>query len=114
MDMIEEIDPDWFHSESSKEKHEQFMRQVFEVILKDAVFEGTARDAPVVQWMEPEDLKSVLGCLPERPQCNQRLVDLLKLVIHYSVKTGHPRFINQLFSGLVVARSFTKAQVQFY
>lgn len=75
------------------------MRQAFEIILKEAVFDGTSRDGPVVEWMEPESLMAILGKdLPYHPQTDEHMIQLIRNVIRYSVKTGHPRFINQLFS----------------
>jgi len=90
-----------FVSHPDAERHEQFMRQVMEIVLKEAVFDGTSRQGLVVEWMEPDALAEVLGTnlsLPDQPQPHHKLVNLLKSVIRYSVKTGHPRFINQLFS----------------
>lgn len=75
------------------------MRQVVDILLKEAVFQGTSRDALVIEWMEPESLMALLGKdLPKNPESDEDLVKLIKNVIRYSVKTGHPRFINQLFS----------------
>jgi hypothetical protein len=79
--------------------HENFMRQVMDIILKEAVFEGTSREGLVTEWIEPEALIEIMGAeLPEHPQSEAKLIQLIKNVIRYSVKTGHPRFINQLFS----------------
>ena len=90
---------DRFQTKSSQEQHEQFMRTVMEIVLKEAVFEGTSRNTLVIEWMEPERLMTLLGTeLPKNPQSDDILVQLIKNVVRYSVKTGHPHFINQLFS----------------
>ena len=79
------------------------MRQIVDLVLKEAVFDGTCRNSAVVQWTDPESLMIALtgssdGRLPRHPQDDGQLVDLIARVIRYSVKTGHPRFVNQLFS----------------
>lgn len=90
---------DRFKTQPNPQQHENFMRQVLDIILKDAVFEGTRRDTPVIEWMEPECLMALVGKeLPESPQPDEKLIQLIKNVVRYSVKTGHPHFINQLFS----------------
>lgn len=89
-----------YETQSVQEKHEPFIRQVFEILLKDAIFDGTSRDALVTEWMEPESLMAVLGKeMPQQPQTDNHLIDVIKNIVRYSVKTGHPHFINQLFSG---------------
>lgn len=89
-----------YETQSVQEKHEPFIRQVFEILLKDAVFDGTSRDGLVTEWMEPESLMAVLGKeMPQQPQTDNHLIEVIKNIVRYSVKTGHPRFINQLFSG---------------
>lgn len=88
-----------FKSAPVQEQHEAFMREVFEILLKDAVFQGTSRNSLVTEWTEPETLRALLGPeLPNEPQTEDHLIQLIKKVVRYSVKTGHPRFINQLFS----------------
>ena len=90
-----------FTTQPSQQQHEQLMRQVMEIVLKEAVFEGTSREKLVVEWMEPETLMALMGAgcrMPEEPQSDEKLVQLIENVVRYSVKTGHPHFINQLFS----------------
>ena len=90
---------DRFETQPVQKMHEDFMRQVMDIVLKEAVFEGTSRVGLVTEWIEPEALIDILGTeLPEQPQSEAKLIQLIKNVIQYSVKTGHPRFINQLFS----------------
>ncbi|XP_057377339.1 cysteine sulfinic acid decarboxylase-like [Daphnia carinata] len=92
---------DRFQTKPSKDQHEQFIRQVIDVLLKEAVFQGTSNDSLVIEWMEPESLMALLGEeLPKNPESDDNLIKLIKDVVRYSVKTGHPHFINQLFSSL--------------
>lgn len=99
MDPMTPTVADVFKTQPSEKQHEQFMRQVIEIVLKEAVFEGTSRNNLVTEWMEPETLMAIMGKeLPKEPQSDEKLVQLIKNVVRYSVKTGHPHFINQLFS----------------
>ena len=89
-----------FRTVCVRDKHESFIREVVDILIKDAVFDGTARDNRVVEWIDPESLIALLGVnLPEHPQSNQQMINTIRHIVKYSVKTGHPRFINQLFSG---------------
>lgn len=88
-----------FESLPDAAKHEKFFRSAFEVLLKDGVFQATNRANKVNEWVNPEELEKVLelGVNPG-PSSHEKLLDLMKTVIKYSVKTGHPYFVNQLFS----------------
>lgn len=80
---------------------EQFIRTCVDEIIKSAVFSGTNRSKQVVQWHSPEELKTLFNFkLKSESESEENLFDLLQKTIEYSVKTGHPYFINQLYSGL--------------
>ncbi|XP_012271604.1 cysteine sulfinic acid decarboxylase [Orussus abietinus] len=84
-----------------REAHERFLRDSLDLILEKAVFEGTSRQGRVVEWMEPGLLRSILDLkLPVNGVSHDELLRLISQVIRYSVKTGHPRFVNQLFSSV--------------
>ncbi|KAF7993477.1 hypothetical protein HCN44_010072 [Aphidius gifuensis] len=90
-----------FESTPVKSKHEIFLRNFFEIMLQDAVFDGTSRKTKVVEWIEPENLSSLVNLhLSETGSTHEQLLQLTRNIIKYSVKTGNPRFVNQLFSGL--------------
>jgi len=55
----------------------------------------------VVEWIDPYDLRSVVDLsLPAKGVSHEELLTLTRDIIKYSVKTGHPHFVNQLFSSL--------------
>ncbi|KAK1123432.1 hypothetical protein K0M31_008140 [Melipona bicolor] len=84
-----------------REIHEKFMKSFVDLLLKEAVFEGTSRKNRVVEWMEPAALQSAIDLkLSDQGSSHKKLVTLARNVIKYSVKTGHPRFINQLYSSV--------------
>lgn len=85
----------------TKDDHEKFLRDFMDLVIEKAVFEGTSRDNRVVEWTAPTDLISSIDLsLENNGLCHRDLLSLAKSVIRYSVKTGHPRFINQLYSSI--------------
>ncbi|KAK2577308.1 hypothetical protein KPH14_003439 [Odynerus spinipes] len=81
--------------------HEKFIRDFFDIVLEKAVFEGTSRNEKVVEWVEPKVLPSLVDLtLPLNGVSHEELLTLARDIIKYSVKTGHPHFINQLYSSV--------------
>lgn len=91
----------FFCSLPGKESHEKFIRDAVDMILRKAVFEGTSRKNRVVEWVEPAALPSKIDLPPSKAgESHEALLRLLDSVIRYSVKTGHPHFVNQLYSSV--------------
>ncbi len=58
------------------------------------------RSQPVVHWLEPEELTRALELdLPVEGRGLDSVMELARKTLHFSVRTGHPRFLNQLFGG---------------
>lgn len=80
---------------------EEFIRICVDEIIKSAVFDGTSRSNKVVEWHSPEEMKELFDFkLNHQAESQEKLFELLKKTIEFSVKTGHPYFINQLYSGV--------------
>ncbi|EDW51681.1 cysteine sulfinic acid decarboxylase [Drosophila sechellia] len=80
---------------------EGFIRACVDEIIKLAVFQGTNRSSKVVEWHEPAELRQLFDFqLREQGESQDKLRELLRETIRFSVKTGHPYFINQLYSGV--------------
>ncbi|XP_063221372.1 cysteine sulfinic acid decarboxylase [Bacillus rossius redtenbacheri] len=91
----------WFASLPDRARHERFFRDMTELLLEEAVFEGTSRAGKVVEWRAPGELRQLLDLEPSaEPASHQRLLELARDTVRYSVKTGHPYFLNQLFSSV--------------
>jgi hypothetical protein len=89
-----------FRSSPDEIHHGGFLRNVVDLLLRDAVFDGTSRSQPVVRWSSPDELKRSLGMeLHEEPASHEDLLAAIAATIKFSVKTGHPMFLNQLYSG---------------
>eukprot|EP00730_Choanoeca_flexa_P017345 TRINITY_DN8339_c0_g1_i1.p1 TRINITY_DN8339_c0_g1~~TRINITY_DN8339_c0_g1_i1.p1 ORF type:complete len:529 (+),score=132.43 TRINITY_DN8339_c0_g1_i1:108-1694(+) len=57
-------------------------------------------ETKVIEFVMPEELKKVCDVtLPEEGQGVDKSVDMIKKMLQYSVRTTHPRFMNQLFAG---------------
>ncbi|XP_030678445.1 cysteine sulfinic acid decarboxylase isoform X3 [Nomascus leucogenys] len=80
---------------------EALLRAVFGVVVDEAIQKGTSVSQKVCEWKEPEELKQLLDLeLRSQGESQEQILERCRAVIRYSVKTGHPRFFNQLFSGL--------------
>ncbi|KAL0270929.1 UNVERIFIED_CONTAM: hypothetical protein PYX00_008199 [Menopon gallinae] len=81
--------------------HSEFIKKSAEIIIKNAVFDGTNRENKVLEWRDPQVLEKAFDyALRREGETDERLYKLIGDVIKYSVKTGHPYFVNQLFSGV--------------
>ncbi|RLU20663.1 hypothetical protein DMN91_007276 [Ooceraea biroi] len=90
-----------FRSVPRRDVHEKLFRDFFELVLQQAVFQSTSGKDRVVEWVDPYDLRSVVDLsLPAEGVNHEELLMLTRDIIKYSVKTGHPHFVNQLFSSL--------------
>ncbi|XP_036388923.1 cysteine sulfinic acid decarboxylase [Megalops cyprinoides] len=80
---------------------QHFLTEAFQVILEEALCKGTDVDEKVCEWQDPEELRAVLDLeLREGRETHDQLLQRVRDVAKYSVKTNHPRFFNQLFAGV--------------
>lgn len=79
---------------------ERFLQDVFDTLM-DYIKKSNDRSHKILDFHHPDQLLEVMDfSLPEKPQnLDQILVDC-KDALKYQVKTGHPRFLNQLSQGL--------------
>lgn len=79
-------------------EHGQFLKSVVELVFK-TIF-NMNKNSKVIEWIEPDDLKKVLDLkINNEGETHQQLLKIIEDTLKYSVKTGHPYFLNQLFSG---------------
>jgi glutamate decarboxylase len=92
--------------------HETFVRDAVRLMLENAVFHGTDRRRPVLNWKSPEELCAAFDFQLNRSATTHgHLLSLIEGTIEHSVKTGHPYFVNQLFSRCVEISRFTRLMV---
>lgn len=85
----------------NRKLHEKFIRESVDKLINLAVFDATDRENKVLEWQNPEELLQKFDMtLKENGDTNEQLSELITKTIKYSVKTGHPFFVNQLFSGV--------------
>lgn len=86
-------------SQLTREKHESFLKRCVDELLDEALFNGISKENKVLNWTNPEDLTKIFDMsLHADPQSDEQLLEAIRNTIKYSVKTGHPYFVNQLFS----------------
>lgn len=85
----------------NKSMHAEFIKECVDTLLNLAVFQATDRSNKVLEWQNPEHLMENFDMsLKDAGDSHEDLLELLKKTIKHSVKTGHPYFVNQLFSGV--------------
>lgn len=88
-----------FETLPNRKVHEKFLRECVDEILSTAVFEGLRRENKVLEWHTPSELTKLFDMsLKATADSDEKLMELVRNTIRYSVKTGHPYFVNQLFS----------------
>ncbi|CAO1347709.1 unnamed protein product [Diamesa hyperborea] len=98
--MSSEIDASTrFLSLPNRDRNEKFLRTIIDEVLNKAIFNGTERENKVLEWTNPEELESKFDMsLKDEADSDEVLLKLANDTIKYSVKVGHPYFVNQLFS----------------
>ncbi|KAM6929359.1 cysteine sulfinic acid decarboxylase-like [Lycodopsis pacificus] len=78
-----------------------FLNDAFKIIMEEVLCKGTDVHQKVCEWKEPEELALLLDLeLRETGEPPHRLLQRVKDVAMYSIKTSHPRFLNQQFAGV--------------
>ncbi|XP_036394340.1 acidic amino acid decarboxylase GADL1-like [Megalops cyprinoides] len=93
---------------------EVFVQEALPLILEEAVWKAIDVREKVCEWQPPERLKEILDLeLKEEGEDHSKILERCKDAMRYSVKTGHPRFFNQLYAGMdpysLVGRFITEA-----
>ncbi|XP_014248186.1 cysteine sulfinic acid decarboxylase [Cimex lectularius] len=97
---IEPEGVDLFLSAPDKKSHGEFLQRVQQMLL-DHAFQSTHRESKVARYVEPERLKEIMDLdLKREPSSMEALIGHIRDTMKYSVNTGHPFFVNQLFSSL--------------
>ncbi|XP_012697185.2 cysteine sulfinic acid decarboxylase [Clupea harengus] len=85
----------------SHAKGQYFLREAFKVIFEETICKSTDVNEKVCDWQDPEQLEQLLDLeLRDSGESHDQLLSRVHDVAKYSVKTNHPRFFNQLFSGI--------------
>nr|QNG40897.1 glutamate decarboxylase 1 [Hofstenia miamia] len=79
-----------------------FLREVIEELF-EYVRQSHDRNEPVLEFHHPMELKGNLDLeVPEGPETLAQILNDCREALKYAVKSGHPRFFNQLSSGMDV------------
>lgn len=87
-------------SETADRNTREFLHRVIDILL-DYVTTSNDRSKKILDFHHPEQMKESIDLkIPDKPlNLDQLLVDC-KDTMKYGVRTGHPRFFNQLSTGL--------------
>ncbi|CAF0984058.1 unnamed protein product [Brachionus calyciflorus] len=78
----------------------QFLQKVVDLMMIH-IKNTNNRSEKILRFQHPEDLKQVLDLeIKKEPVELSKIIDDCEMVMNYAVKTGHPRFFNQLSQGL--------------
>uniref|UniRef100_A0A3B3UCT2 Cysteine sulfinic acid decarboxylase n=1 Tax=Poecilia latipinna TaxID=48699 RepID=A0A3B3UCT2_9TELE len=78
-----------------------FLHEAFKIIVEEVLCKGTDVKEKVCEWREPEELARLLDLeLREKGEPQENLLQRVRDVAKYSIKTSHPRFFNQQFAGV--------------
>lgn len=89
------------HLEHKEQEIVSFLKSVFEMSVREGYERIVSREAPVINFKNPEQLgKEFDFQVEDRPLEHKQLLDVCQKVFDYSVKTGHPHFFNQLYAGM--------------
>ena len=79
---------------------EEFLQEIFDILV-DYIKKSNDRSNKILDFHHPDQiLESMDFSLPEKPQPLDQIFVDCKDTLKYQVKTGHPRFMNQLSQGL--------------
>ncbi|CEF66150.1 Glutamate decarboxylase 1 [Strongyloides ratti] len=79
---------------------EIFLKEFVEILLS-YIKEENDRSSKVIDFHHPEDMLKLIDLhIPEKGMSLDKLLQSCKDVLKLCVRTGHPRFFNQNFSGL--------------
>uniref|UniRef100_A0A8C2X3U7 Glutamate decarboxylase 3 n=1 Tax=Cyclopterus lumpus TaxID=8103 RepID=A0A8C2X3U7_CYCLU len=82
-----------------------FLQEVVDILL-GYISKSSQRSSKVLDFHHPHQLKEGLECfsldLPDQPETLEQILVDCRDTLKYGVRTGHPRFLNQLSSGLDV------------
>lgn len=88
------------HNENSQHETREFLQKIVDILI-DYVELCFNRDEPVLDFHQPDCLKKKFDMeIPENGLPLNQLIEDCALALKHQVKSGHPRFLNQLSTGL--------------
>ena len=79
---------------------EDFLQEIFDILV-DYIKKSNDRSSKILDFHHPDQILETMDfSLPEKAQPLDQIFVDCKDTLKYQVKTGHPRFLNQLSQGL--------------
>ncbi|XP_053671217.1 cysteine sulfinic acid decarboxylase [Anopheles nili] len=88
--------------EPDSENEWAILERVFRLLADEGYVGSTTPERPIVKFEYPHDLKKLIHFPMDEltPTSPATLETIIRQVLRYSVRTGHPHFHNQLFAGV--------------
>ncbi len=84
-------------------EHRKVLGSLFEIV-DEYLGENASRSKPVVVHQRPDELREKIDfSLPEDGVSDTELIGLVQDYLKFSMRTGHPQFLNQLYQGFNLA-----------
>lgn len=85
---------------SQQESHQNELLSRLYPMIEEYLEKSADTETPVVDFRDPDELRELVDLkLPEEGITGAALMDLVEKYLKYSVRTGHPQFLNQLYQG---------------
>ncbi|KAK4010907.1 hypothetical protein OUZ56_020030 [Daphnia magna] len=80
---------------------ELLLKEITELVIDQGLLSGKAlKEDRVTNFVHPEKLKKLVDLsLGDSPLSHGEIFELCKRAVEYSVRTNHPKFLNQLYHG---------------
>ncbi|KAK6741374.1 hypothetical protein RB195_009305 [Necator americanus] len=79
---------------------EKFLRSVVDILIK-YIREENVHESKVIDFHHPAEMFKLIDLkIPDKPQNLQTILKACEETLRYGVRTGHPRFFNQISCGL--------------
>ncbi|XP_006815862.1 cysteine sulfinic acid decarboxylase-like [Saccoglossus kowalevskii] len=79
---------------------QQFLQKAMQILFTEGVIKAGDRRTKVVEYLDPHVLKETFDLeIKEKGVGTDKLLQLLKDTLKYSVRSANPRFFNQLYAG---------------
>lgn len=86
--------------DNSVTESRQFFQDLYSLVYEQLIKKTASGKARVINFLDPDTLQKEFDfSIREKGETNERLLQLVEQTIDLSVKPGHPRFFNQLYSG---------------
>lgn len=76
------------------------MNRILPILKERMQLSGLPDQTKVIEYVRPKELEKIFKITdPDHPKSVDQIFDSIENLLKYSVRTEHPRFFNQLYTG---------------